>query len=264
MKCHQLTSFFRAAGPKALDRDWLAEFLAPHCRISRLHWRGTRLRVVQIPWEFASWLVYLARLGVRSYLEVGTSTGGSFYVTDSYLRATVPGFRGSVGYDRVAKMRDLEAYVAANPGTEFRNQHSRAMHLAGEQYDAAFIDARHVDRAVCRDYARVAPHAQVVGFHDVMHCGGTVWEAFSRLARAKRGALWLDDRIPMEARCGIGAILPQGALDVEGALDTPHRELRRALGQARRARTDAGFPAPPPPEDPPGPEAVLALAKPVQ
>lgn len=192
-----------------MDVRWLESTLRPHCKLKFLGWRGSRLRLIQHPTEFARWLILLAEREVRSYLEVGTSTGGSFFTTDSYLRAAVQGFGGSVGYDRTAKLRDLDIYSSSFPETVFRHQNSADMNLTNERYDAAFVDARHEERWVLQDFEKVRNSCNMVGFHDILRPG--VDRAWSKI-RAEHSEHWeftVTD-IPEVARCGIGAVATGG------------------------------------------------------
>lgn len=189
------------------DPVWLADFLQPHCRIRRMAWRGNRLRLIQFPWEFARWLMLMASEGVKSYVEIGTSKGGSFYMTDSYLRARVPGYERSVGYDRHDKLRDWPQYQAQFPSTEFRVQNSKDIRLGAEKFDAAFIDARHLEPWVLQDFEKVRHNCRLVGFHDIVLTGSSVDRAWRKIkSEAKEHLEFIDENAPVEARCGIGVV----------------------------------------------------------
>lgn len=191
---------------KLSDPKWLAEFLRPHVRIKRLGWRS-RLRVIQIPNEFAQWLILLASRYTRSYLEIGTSTGGSFFMTDAYLRAAVPNYWKSVGYDRTDKLSGLAEYKAKFPEVHFRNIPSDKIQLGPEQFDAAFVDARHIEKWVLQDFEKVRNNSKIVGFHDIVLQGSTVDVAWKKIRDAhKKSWEFVDLEIPAEARCGIGAV----------------------------------------------------------
>lgn len=192
-----------------LDVGWLEEALRPHCKLKYLGWRGTRLRIIQHPREFSQWLVLMANYGVKSYLEVGTSTGGSFFTTDAYLRAAVPGFEMSVGYDRTAKMGQLEEYKARFPATEFRNQGSRSMDVAKEHFDAAFVDARHVEKWVIHDFGKVsASNPILIGFHDILR--DSVRDAWAKLRVGRSNLDFKVTDVPLIAQCGIGVLARDG------------------------------------------------------
>lgn len=213
MKNHlELHDHFAANADKLSDVEWLAETLKPHCRIRRMGWRGSRLRIIQFPREFAAFLIHLAGAQVCSYLEIGTSTGGSFFTVDAYLRCAVTGYERTVGYDRTSKLRGYEEYRARFPTCEFRHQSSKQMNLGAEQFDAAFIDARHIEKWVIQDFNKVRNNARIVAFHDIVLTGSTVGNAWATIRKEGESFDIIDETIPVEARCGIGVIqLRKGA-----------------------------------------------------
>jgi hypothetical protein len=193
-----------------LNENWLAAFLRPHCKCKTLGrgWRGTRLRLLQYPLEFARFLILMAQHQVKSYVEIGTSTGGTFMMADSYLRAAVPGYIRSVGYDRKSKLRDWEEYRGRFPSAEFRCQGSDLMDISGERFDAAFVDARHIDRWVMQDYGKVlAARPKLIGFHDILLARSTVCDAWAKI-KTRHPVKWelVDSAIPEQLRWGIGVV----------------------------------------------------------
>lgn len=203
----ELYDLFAANRERLMDRQWLEDALRPHCLIKRMGWRGSRLRIIQFPSEFAQWLILLAQNKVRSYVEIGTSTGGSFFTVDSYLRSAVDGYERSVGYDRTSKLRDWEAYHARFPTCTFRHENSDKIQLGDERFDAAFIDAFHKEAWVMADYEKVRHHCRIVGFHDIVLVGASVDRAWERIKRGRVHHEFIDQFAPVEARCGIGCVL---------------------------------------------------------
>lgn len=203
----QLLATFRAAPREQLqDVEWLTEILRPHCKLNRMGWRGSRLRIIQHPWEFASWLVLLGERQCKSYIEIGTSTGGSFMATDAYLRAAVPDYERSVGYDRTSKLRGFDAYRETVGGTiEFRHQGSRNMDVSGEWFEAGFIDARHHEGWVLHDFEKLKRSCGIIGFHDIVLVGGTVGLAWHKIKTGRQHCEFVTSDMPESARCGIGA-----------------------------------------------------------
>ncbi|MBI5773970.1 MAG: class I SAM-dependent methyltransferase [Verrucomicrobia bacterium] len=207
LRCHEVYDCFMASQDKLLDVEWLTYFLMPHCRYPRLNWHGTRLRIVQYPAEFARFLVFLARNHVRSYVEIGVSTGGSLFMVDSYLRAAVPNYERTVGYDRTSKLRDWEAYRQRFGSIEFRPQNSKDINLAGESFDAAFIDANHSEPWVLQDFEKVRAHCRLAGFHDIVLAGASVDKAWQQIkSQHQRHWEFIETRLPPECRCGIGVV----------------------------------------------------------
>lgn len=203
--------YLRANQDKLLDREWLSAFLRPHCKCNKYlgaGWRGSRLRIIQYPWEFSGFLILMAMNNCRSYLEIGTSTGGSFLMADSYLRAAVPDYTRAVGYDRKSKLRDFDEYKAAFPKTEFRCQGSGEMNVSNEQFDAVFIDARHVERWVLHDYRKALDcKPKLIAFHDIRLRDSSVRPAFDQIKTLHK-MTWeiIDTNIPQDKQWGIGVV----------------------------------------------------------
>jgi len=203
----ELLSQFQTNRQQLLDDEWLAALLAPHCRIKRMKWAGSRLRLIQFPVEFARLLVLAAGQQVTSYLEIGTSTGGSFMTADAYLRTAVQNYQVSVGYDRASKLRDFDEYKAVVKSIEFRHQSSKHISLGEERYGLALIDARHLEHWVWHDYQKVKNHARLIAFHDIALEGATVAPAWERIKKDhSRWWEFIDESAPVSARCGIGIV----------------------------------------------------------
>lgn len=195
------------------DQEWLAAFLYPHCKMKTIGRRGSRLRLIQYPWEFARFLILLAEHGVRSYMEIGTSTGGSFLMVDSYLRAAVPGYERSVGFDHRDKMRDFAEYRERFPTCQFKCENSSKIDVSSEHFDAAFIDARHIEHWVLKDFQKVQQaKPKVVGFHDIRLANSTVCLAWNRIkASYPKHIEIVDPSIPAHLQWGIGAVILDNA-----------------------------------------------------
>lgn len=209
-KSHELPAFFRQHRDRLRDRAFLVEALRPHVRIRRMNWypQNSKVRLIQFPEEFASLMAFAAEKGVRSYLEIGVSSGGSLYTMDAYLRALFPDYVRSVGVDPIKKARYLDEYRKECPTLEFRHTNSKSLVLTGERYDLAFVDARHVEKWVLHDFQKVRGHAKYVAFHDIELQGSSVGLAWAKI-KAEFPTRWVefvDQSAPPEARCGIGLV----------------------------------------------------------
>lgn len=166
----ELFDFFVSKRRRKLKSvEWLAHVLLPICRQAKRDRNGGVIRLLQHPREFARFLVLLGNLRCRSYIEIGTHSGGSLYIVDSYLRALDPAaFVCSVGID--ISDRNLvgwSAYSDRFPRTRFILADSRQLDLGTEQFDAGLIDGSHTGKAVANDFATLRNHCRVVGFHDI-------------------------------------------------------------------------------------------------
>jgi len=200
----ELTEYFQANKDKIFDLNWLTAAIRPHCRMKHTGWRGSRMRVIQHPVEFASFLILLAERNTERYIEVGTSSGGSFYIADSYLRVAAPAYTGAIGFDRVDKLRNWNAYQQKYPLTQFVRCNSRDIVLGKSKTGAAFIDARHIDKWVLHDFEKVRQNVNLVGFHDIVR--GTVPLAWEKIKEGRKFWEFVQRDTPIDAWCGIGVV----------------------------------------------------------
>ncbi len=169
LRCHELYDYFAANRDKLRDYEWLKSFLTLHCTFKPGGFKGSHLKCLQVPEEFARYLLRVGELAtVLRYLEVGVASGGSWFITDSYFRALNPAYRGSVGYDIANNLIDFDLYRARFPDVTFRQESSEFIDLKNEQYDLTLIDALHQDEWVTKDFAKVRGNSRFVSFHDIV------------------------------------------------------------------------------------------------
>jgi hypothetical protein len=124
-------------------------------------------------------------LGIRSFLEVGTFHGYSFFVILAFLHAHVD--------ERITGLTlDINDFLdpALRPfiGDMCRRGSSRDLVHDSPRFDLVFIDAEHTLEAVTEDYLNVGVSAKACLFHDVndKHCLG-VGEFWRRMVARSRG-----------------------------------------------------------------------------
>ncbi len=139
---------------------------------SELHrYCGQGLRCWQYPSQLAGYLALLARLRVRSYLEIGVRHGGTFVLTVEYLRRFQPVDR-AVAVD-LGNSASLGEYAAANDGVQFlqADSHSeefRAFIGAQPAFDLALIDGDHTAEGCWQDFELIRDKIAIVAFHDIV------------------------------------------------------------------------------------------------
>lgn len=188
------------------DSLWLTEALRPQCRNGDRGWNGGVLSLLQHPEEMAHWLILLAQSQVKTYFEIGVHKGGSLYVTDSYLRATVTEFKRSIGCDPVDAREGWKAYARRFPATEFWLAPSDAVKLRLKNVDAALIDGCHRARQVRRDWDIVKGKARIVGFHDIAGRRGgvrSVWEPIKECYSGTREFVATSRRLKWSMGIGV-------------------------------------------------------------
>ena len=120
--------------------------------------------VIQLPREFARWLLLLAGHRPKTYLEIGCFNGGTASIAAAYLQRFNAEFRATTidvwpGFIFHHLVRDLIPLRYAVCRTSFD--------FAGEAFDAVFIDGEHSFDWVWADYQNVGRAAKVCGLHDV-------------------------------------------------------------------------------------------------
>lgn len=130
------------------------------------HLTSTGAGMIQLPQEFAEYLVLLTGLKIRSYLEIGTFNGTTACVAAAVLRRFEPEFRLTtvdvkprfVFYPMFRDMLPIE-YAVPRTSFDFR----------GQVFDAVFIDADHTMEWAWADYENCGRSARVCALHDIRH-----------------------------------------------------------------------------------------------
>lgn len=142
--------------------------------------------VIQLPREFARYLLLLGEHRPQRYLEIGTFNGATSSLAAAYLHrfnpaleaVTIDLWPGFVFYELVRDLIPLRYEVRRC-----------SFDLRGEVFDAVFIDGDHSFEWAWADYQNVGRAARICALHDVnnapyrdMEMGGVcaVWELIKR------------------------------------------------------------------------------------
>ena len=120
---------------------------------------GTGVKHWQYPSQFAPYLAHAARLGVRSYLEIGVRHGGTFLITKALLK---PQRAVGVDIDRVPALAGHELLQADSRSRRFGRL------AASQTWDLVLVDGNHAYDAVRSDVDTVLPHANAIALHDIV------------------------------------------------------------------------------------------------
>ena len=120
--------------------------------------------LIQLPREFARWLLLLAEHRPATYLEIGCFNGASASLAAAYLQRFNPAFRATtidvwpafVFFHEVRELIPLR-YVVGKTSFDF----------ADEKFDAVFIDGDHSFDWAWADFQNVGRAAKVCALHDV-------------------------------------------------------------------------------------------------
>lgn len=132
--------------------------------------RGSKGGVWQDPMEIsqALWSLKddLRALGVKSFLDIGTFNGYTFFVILEFLKAFVHPDLTALSIDPCDEIADeIRPYVAAY----LRSETSQDVMTRHEQYDFVFIDGCHEAPWPAMDFetAKHSLNAKMVMFHDI-------------------------------------------------------------------------------------------------
>ena len=187
----------KASPAELLSADWLLEVIRgvglvpiPDAEITYEgetdHLNSSQQGLIQLPREFARWLLLLAENRPATYLEIGTFNGATASIAAAYLQRFNPAFTATTidvwpAFVFHREVRDLIPlrYVVGKTSFDF----------ASEIFDAVFIDGDHSFEWAWADFQNVGRTAKICGLHDVNNApyrdlamGGVcgVWELIKR------------------------------------------------------------------------------------
>jgi len=183
---------------------------------------GTQQGLIQLPREFARWLLLLGEVRPRSYLEIGCFNGATASLAAAYLHRLVP-------EARVVTCDVFPAFLFHSLAADLVPLGYRvgktSYDFAQEEFDAVFIDGDHSFEWAWADYVNVGRRARLCGLHDVenaayreLHLGGVcgVWD----LIRREEGGAGVEFRDivehPTGEIMGIGVRLRRGSIPEPG------------------------------------------------
>ncbi len=137
------------------------------------------LKIWQYPIQFSKYLVYLSKLNISSYLEIGVRWGGSFILTVEYLNKFHPLIK-AVAID-INDCPAITEYSKINPRLQFKKLNSTSIEFkkfinSGVEFDLAFIDGDHSEEGCWNDFLLMKNRSNLIVFHDIYNdwCMGVV------------------------------------------------------------------------------------------
>jgi hypothetical protein len=211
-----LYNLFLAQKNKLYDYSWLYETIRPHCKFKKipgLQHCGPR-RIIQVPSEFTKFLLWMNDKKIKSYLEIGISTGGSFFTTDAYLRNVNEEYQYSYGLDIREKCGGYIEYNSKFSTCQFVKGTSQEVKHIDFFFDLCFIDANHTEKCSLEDFDIVKERCKYVAFHDIVldidekyfgkRKSSTVFKTWNKLKEKYNFVEFIDKSLP--ETCGIGII----------------------------------------------------------
>ncbi len=215
----ELKDAFSAMSPEQLsDYKFMSKFVYEQVGVSL---RCAKLGIVnanemtcwkksgakQYPEELAKFLVFIYehRDSIKSYCEIGTSTGGTFFAVDSLLRSVNSDMGYSLGIEINEKSRiklPFEIYQKKYPEArlllvDFHKYTPDAI------YDLCFIDSLHYYDHVVKDYEIMKPFAKYIAFHDIHLPESGVEKLWKEIQGEKHELNNSDSRFPLPVGIGI-------------------------------------------------------------
>ena len=141
------------------------------------------LFIWQYPNQFSKYLTLLQKQNITSYIEIGCRWGGTFILTNEYLKM-FNNVNKSVAVDIIDS--PVKEYCLQNKETEFLKMNSRSddfkNYITNNTFDLIFIDGDHSLLGVTNDYEICRNNGKIFVFHDIVNerCKDVVrfWNSF--------------------------------------------------------------------------------------
>lgn len=123
-------------------------------------------------------MVFLQKYSISSYIEIGCRWGGTFILTNEYLKR-FHSVEKAIAVDIIHS--PVEMYCKQNKETSFLHLNSRTNefkeYMQKNWFDVIFIDGDHSYEGVKHDYETCKNNGKIFVFHDIVSdaCGGVVY-----------------------------------------------------------------------------------------
>jgi len=138
---------------------------------------GGGLLIWQYPNQFSKYLCLLREQNIKSYIEIGCRWGGTFVLTNEYLKM-FNSINKSVAIDIIDS--PVVNYCISNNETQFIKINSQSKefinYINNNYFDLFFIDGDHSYTGVKNDYEICKNSGKIFVFHDIINgvCPGVV------------------------------------------------------------------------------------------
>lgn len=139
---------------------------------------GGGLLIWQYPNQFSKYLTLLSEQNISSYIEIGCRWGGTFVLTNEYLKIFNK-MNKSIAIDIIDS--PVLNYCIMNNETQFLKLNSQSEdfknYMKNNRFDLIFIDGDHSYEGVKNDYEISKNSGKIYVFHDIVNsvCPGVVY-----------------------------------------------------------------------------------------
>jgi cephalosporin hydroxylase len=128
------------------------------------------LLIWQYPNQFSKYLLLLQKQNISSYIEIGCRWGGTFILTNEYLKM-FNNIKKSVAVDIINS--PVQDYCLNNQETQFICINSKddtfKNYMKNNYFDLIFIDGDHLYEGVKNDYEISKNSGKIFVFHDIIN-----------------------------------------------------------------------------------------------
>ena len=164
-------------------REQYPDFLQSHC--------GKGLNSWQYPNQFSKYLIYIRKLNIESYVEIGCHKGGTLIITVEFL-SRFNQIKEVLCVDNwprlnVKKYCKQKKFIYKNCNSQ--DSEFKKLFLK-KNWDLVFIDGDHSYDAVAADYELAKKRAKYIVFHDICNdfCPGV--KNFWKKIKTKKSVEW--------------------------------------------------------------------------
>ncbi|MBI2352790.1 class I SAM-dependent methyltransferase [Candidatus Dependentiae bacterium] len=169
---------------------------------------GAGLKSWQYPIQFSKLLVFLSKLNISTYLEIGCRHGGTFIIISEYLKrfnSTVKSYAIDPFYSLPMSVYTSKINHDAFYIIDFSTS-KRFIDLSNLYWNICFIDGDHSLVGVTNDYNLVRNNSDVIVFHDTVNavCQGVVafWNNLKKTTNALQIIEFIDQYQEVMSRTG--------------------------------------------------------------
>ena len=205
---------------------------------------GEHMMIYQSPEQLSGLLELLTQYSIGSYLEIGTSGGGTFCYIDAVLRYLNPKLQSCTVDVLDKRTKIAKDYIKEHEkDITFIKDNSLTLTL-DKKFDLVFIDGNHSNKAISNDYKKWGQFAKIVVFHDV--CNSKCKDAVSywnTIKVGKEAYEFITKGSYALCNYGIGAVVTPLAKKGGGTVDVKKATEMLSISTVKETARPINIPA---------------------